>query len=80
MPFSSSAFTRLASVKRGGGCVKCCDGMTSTSLSGLALGRARAVGPRFVLGLVVTALAVDDEEAVEEHHASGRAQHVVARS
>ena len=33
MPYSSSAFTREASVKRGGGSVKCWDGMTSRSFT-----------------------------------------------
>ena len=33
IPFSSNAFTRLASVKRGGGCVKCCSGSSSSSRS-----------------------------------------------
>jgi hypothetical protein len=31
IPSRSSSLTRLASVKRGGGCVKCCAGVTSCS-------------------------------------------------
>ena len=33
MPFSSSSLTREASVKRGGGCVKCCSGRSFRSRS-----------------------------------------------
>ena len=33
MPYSSSALTRLASEKRGGGSVKCCSGLIAFSLT-----------------------------------------------
>ena len=37
MPSRSSSFTRLASQKRGGGSVKCCDGVISRTSTRVAL-------------------------------------------
>ena len=46
IPFSSSAFTKVASVKRGGGSVKCCSGCSATSPAAAACGsRARPAAP-----------------------------------
>ena len=45
MPCSSSALMSVASVKRGGGSVKCWVGVTSATVVTLALGQGRQAGP-----------------------------------
>ncbi len=70
MPCSSRALMRVASVKRGGGSVKCWVGLTSRTLvrsSSLSVRQATG-GPLLlvVLGAVVAALGVDPGEALEQ--------------
>ena len=80
MPFSSSSLTSVASENRGGGCVKCCSGRVSSSLSVVALldvGQRRA--GLVLVGGVLDRLGVDREEAGELHHLAGRAQLGAAR-
>ena len=92
IPFSSSSFTSVASVKQGGGCVKCCSGLSSRSLrispsvkggsclgpSAFAVGSFSDLGP-FLRGVVVPAFFVDREKTVELQHRATSAQHVAPR-
>ena len=81
MPCSSSALISVASVKRGGGSVKCWVGVTSRTLVTVAVGRAPAAGAGLlvVVGrLVVATLGVDAGEAVEQHLRRRGAQLVAA--
>ena len=78
IPSSSRRLTRVASVNRGGGSVKCCLGRTSShrTVSPLAtLGKAALVGlVPDALGRVVAALLIQLEEAVEQNDGTGGAQ------
>src|SRR6267378_4398907 len=65
MPFSSSAFTRDASVNRGGGSVKCCFGVTS---------RSRSFSPTVSGGFLI-----NSQEAVEFHDAPVFPEQVILR-
>ncbi len=79
MPRSSSSLTSEASLKRGGGSVKCCSGFRAPSLSSSFFERRQLVLQRlvfFVLGLL--GLFIHLEEAFELEHRSGDAE-VVAR-
>ena len=69
MPCSSSALISVASVKRGGGSVKCWVGVTSSTVVSVALGERRQPAGLLVVvgGVVVAALGVDAGEAVEQH-------------
>ena len=73
MPSRSSSFTRLASEKRGGGSVKCCDGViscTGTLLAHLDDRQRLLVLERLVLAFLAR-LAIEREEALELHDAAG---------
>ena len=78
MPFSSSVFTSVASLKRGGGSVKCCSGRILCSFSvspSLDLRQAELQFLVFLhLRLFVLALFVNGAEAVELLHGAGGAQ------
>ena len=77
MPCSSSALISVASVKRGGGSVKCWVGVTSRDARDVALGERRQRALRLLGGVVVLALGVDPGEAVEQRPRRRRAQAVV---
>ena len=66
MPSRSSSFTRLASEKRGGGSVKCCDGVIARTarLALLDAGWRLLVLERLALALLAR-LAIEREEALE---------------
>ena len=67
MPSRSSSFTRLASEKRGGGSVKCCDGvidMHGHVLAHLDDGQRLLVLERLGVALLAR-LAIQREEALE---------------
>ena len=69
MPSRSSSFTRLASEKRGGGSVKCCDGVIALArhlLADLDDGQRLLVLERLVLAFFAR-LAIEREEALELH-------------
>ena len=81
MPFSSSSLTSEASVKRGGGCVKCCSGSISVQLQRLALGELAAAMPSSPSScrprrVSSAALAVHRGVAGELQHLAGGAQAV----
>ena len=81
MPCSSSALISVASVKRGGGSVKCWVGRDVVDVGDAALGQVRQPGAGLVLVVgrrVVAALRVDDGEAVEQHLRRRGAQLVAA--
>ena len=80
MPSRSSSFTRLASEKRGGGSVKCCDGVIA--LTGHVLAHLDDRKRLLVLERLAVALfarfAIEREEAVELDDATGGAEQVAA--
>ena len=81
MPFSSSALTSVASVKRGGGSVKCCSGVICVQLQRLAFfnQRQRAFGFFVFLGLLVAAFLIDLQKAVKLLHRTGGAENEIVR-
>ena len=76
MPYSSSVFTSVASVNRGGGWVKCCSGSSSRSSEGLLGGERGQAGLGVLVRRVVASLEVDPKEPVELQRLSGGSQHV----
>ena len=80
MPSRSSSFTRLASEKRGGGSVKCCDGVISRTSDPVALGQRR--DRREVLHLpallLLPSLGVEHVEAVEDDDRPGGPEQIAA--
>ncbi len=78
MPRSSSSFTNDASLKRGGGSVKCCSASRAFSVELLAFGQHRQlVLERLVFFvLAVFRLLVNLEEAFELEHRTGNAEAV----
>ena len=77
-PSASSSFTSVASVKRGGGSVKCCSGSIDLNFSvSPSVDRRQLVLQLLVfLVLLVLAFLVDRQEAVELRHAAGGAEQV----
>ncbi len=73
MPRSSSSFTSEASLKRGGGSVKCCSGSSDFSVSfcPASSGGSLCLSSSSSSSLTVLGLFVDLEEAVELQHRSG---------
>ena len=80
MPSRSSSFTRLASEKRGGGSVKCCDGVISLHrnvLAHLEHGQRLLVLERLRVAFLAR-LAIEREEALELDDAAGGAEQIAA--
>ena len=72
MPFSSSSLISVAWLKRGGGWVKCCSGSELVQPQAFAFGQRRQLALGLVvlvafLALVIAALGVHADEAVELH-------------
>ena len=76
MPRSSSSLTSEASLKRGGGSVKCCSGLSASRRRRLALFERRQLVLERLVFLVLGVLGffVDLEEAFELQHRSGDAE------
>ena len=79
MPFSSSAFTSVASVKRGGGSVKCWSGVTCSRRRRSRVVEVRQRLLRVLVVFGVAAFDVDLAEAGEAHVARRCAQQVRRR-
>ena len=80
MPSRSSSFTRLASENRGGGSVKCCDGVISRTSTRSPCGERRdrrEVVHRLPL-LLLAPLRVEHVVPVEDEHRAGGAEEVLA--
>ena len=81
MPFSSSALTRVASVKRGGGSVKCCSGVMVFQIEHLTLfdQRQSALGFLVFFGLFVASFLIEFEKSVKLLHRTGCAENEIDR-
>ncbi len=77
-PSASSSFTSVASLKRGGGSVKCCSGSIDLnfSTSPSVTSRQLVLQLLVVFVLLILAFFVDLQEAVELRDAAGGAEHV----